>query len=73
MAETLKSNGWIPNGGCSRCGIQNWVNGSHPNYVVKTKQTSNLFKLVRDGIDVFPYTNGTFLESKLNELNMQQA
>lgn len=73
MKELLTSNGWIPKGYCSQCGIQNWVNASFPYHIVKTKDNANLFKIVKNGADLFPMMNGAKLSEKLEELKMQEV
>lgn len=68
MKEILQNNGWNKSGGCSKCGIQNWVSPKHPEYVVKTKLSSNVFKISKGKDDIFGYTPQHELSQKLSEL-----
>lgn len=68
MNELLLSLGWQKSGGCSACGIQNFVSPQYGDVVVKVKKAINGYKIVRAGKVIVPFMPANTLKDKLNEL-----
>lgn len=73
MEQILIQNGWTKKGGCTPCGIQNWVNASFPNSVIYTKRVTKGFKIQENGKVVIQWTNEIELENKLNEYQSKKV